>query len=189
LILTTILQVVSGGAAVARIATDDYRSSRSWAILAQTAVAADYLLKSLADEDAVYLVGLIYSVLVTCRTALVLFIPALDRSRRARTVVCLTFLVIICSLMLTTDIILGAELSVVTLLPFVAAACGAGTDISNSQITRRWLFLALGLSQLGFAAATAAWGLAAKAMISDIGASVFYLCRRRDDTIGYRAVS
>jgi hypothetical protein len=77
---TLALQLAAGGAAVARVATDDYRRSRAWAIAAQTAVAGDYLLKSAALSDAAYLVGLTYSVLVTTRTALVLLIPRLDRT-------------------------------------------------------------------------------------------------------------
>jgi hypothetical protein len=58
MILTLVLQLAAGGAAIARVATDDYRASRGWAIAAQSLIAGDYALKTLAAADAAYLVGL-----------------------------------------------------------------------------------------------------------------------------------
>jgi hypothetical protein len=173
-LVSPLLQVTSGVAAVARIATPSYFASRGYSVVMQCSIAGDFAIKSWALPDAAYRVGLALALLVSTRTLLIMAVPRLDRDRRSRVVVCMVFLTAQAGMVLWLDITGGALLSVITLLPFVAMVCGAGTDISNVQQTRRWCILGLGLSQLLFAAATQAWGLAAKGLV-DIGASLYYL--------------
>jgi hypothetical protein len=174
-LVSPLLQVTSGVAAVARIATPSYFASRGYSVLMQCSIAGDYAIKSWALPDAAYRAGLALALTVALRTLLIMAVPRLDQDRRSRVVVCMVFLTAQAGMVLWLDITGHAPLSIITLLPFCAMAFGAGTDISNIQQTRRWCILGLGCSQLLFAIATQAWGLFAKALITDIGASLYYL--------------
>jgi hypothetical protein len=177
-ITSAILQTISGGAAIARVATSNYYLSRSLGAASFFTIALDYAARYTEQPDAAVLVGATIFAVLTLRNVLILIDPRLDQDHRARLIACLVSFVLCSGLSAATDVIKSAPLALTTILPFIALALGALGESSNDMSVRRRYILAIGCVLAIFAIETEAWGLLAKSLISDIGAALFYIVRR-----------
>jgi hypothetical protein len=180
ILLSAALQLVSGSAAIARVITTDYYLSRSLGALAFATIAADYGVRFIDQGDTALLVGFLIFATLTIRNVLILAIPRLDRDRLPRFIVCAISFVMCSTLALLADIAGRALLEITTVLPFLALALGTLGESSNDMPTRRHYILAIGCVLSIFAVETAAWGLLAKSLISDVGAAIYAISSGRE---------
>jgi hypothetical protein len=176
-IVSIALQIVSGCAAIGRVATTDYYVARSLAAVAFGTIALDYGIREASSPDSALLVGSVVFAASTLRNVLILAIPYLDQNWRARFAVCIFFFALNSSLALMVDISKSAPLALITVLPFIAFGLACLGESSNEMPVRRRFILAIGCVLAIFAIETEAWGLLAKSLISDAGASIYYMRR------------
>jgi ABC-type proline/glycine betaine transport system permease subunit len=176
-VISPVLQLVSAIASIGRVAPASYYVSRSFGALALGTIAADFGIRYLVEAEADYLVGFFLFTVVTIRTILILIIPWLDREQTPRLVTCLVAFLICIGTSLWADLAKSAPLTLVTMLPFVGLTLGCFGEASNDMPTRRRYVLSIGCVMGLFAILTSAWGLLAKSLISDVGASLFYMTR------------
>jgi hypothetical protein len=88
-------------------------------------------------------------------------------------IACIAAFVVCIPLALCAAVLADAPLTPLSVLPFLALGFATIGESSNIMSTRRWFVLAIGITLSLFALLTAAWGLLAKSLISDIGASLY----------------
>jgi hypothetical protein len=139
-------------------------------------IAADYATKCLLyGAEAAYLVGLAMYAIPTVRNLLILWLPRLDSDRRLRGMVCAIAFVIWATIAVAANIAKSAPLDLIMILPFLGFGLASIGEISNDMPTRRRFIFTIGCLMSVFAVETQAWGLLAKGLISDVGASLYYM--------------
>ena len=184
MIISLTLQLISAGASVGRVMTQDYVASRSFNALALGAVAADFAVRyafyvpapakveySQAPEAA-YMVGLLIFTILTIRTLLILCWPRIEKDYQLRVATCLAAFVLCFATGITANIVNSAPFRVMAWIPFLGIGLGCLGEASNNMPTRRRYVLAMGCVMASFAFSTAAWGLLFKNLFSDVGATV-----------------
>lgn len=156
--------------------TPDYRTSRALSAAALGTIAGDFGLKFAADPRATHLlVGAAMYTIPTARTLAILLVPRLDRDRGPRVALCAAAGVLQLVFAVGADIAATAPVNLLALIPLAVIALAAVGDVSNEMRTRRRFIFVIGCLSGIFAFETSAWGLLAKAAISDVAASVWVM--------------
>jgi hypothetical protein len=171
MILEAIVQLASGAAACGGVITNNYVISRLLRAAALATIALDFTIKiAISGAEPAYIIGIAMYSIPTVRTLLILWVPAFDREWRWRLVVCA--IAGISQLSIAIPVAWG-HLDLITVLPITAIVLASVGDTSNNMPVRRRYILVIGCIIALFAIETEAWGLLAKALISDVGASLW----------------
>ena len=192
LALIVVLQLITAGASIGRVATPNYIVARAYSTVALGAITADFAIKYFwtgqADDLTMQIVflhraddltGVLVFAVLTLRTLLILCVGSLDRSLPRRITCAVVFAIcLVCTI--AAQYVGVYPFRLVALLPVLAIGFGCLGEASRDTIVRRRCVLALGCIMGVFAFETSAWGLLFKNLSSDAAASVYNMVKYRD---------
>jgi hypothetical protein len=186
-ILTSGFQFISAVASIGRVATrDNYFVSRCCNAVALGTVAADFYVKYAHDHRGDQLSGLATFVTLTGRTLLILVFNFDDKNARhmrwQRGIAAAAF-GLCAAISIGGQLYLKGWIEPVTILPLGGVALGCWGEASNNMVLRRRRTFMMGAVMTAFGLSTNAWGLVAKNVVSDMGATLFFAAKYEDPPV------
>jgi hypothetical protein len=187
ILLTSTFQFVSAVASIGRVATrNNYFVSRSCNAVALGTVAADFYIKYSHDHKGDQLSGLATFVTLTARTLLILALNFDDkdpRHMRWQIGIAAAAFAFCVAISIGGQLYLKGSIEPITILPLLGVALGCWGEASNNMVLRRRRTFMMGAVMTAFGLSTNAWGLVAKNVVSDVGATLLFAWRYRDPPI------
>jgi hypothetical protein len=186
-ILASAFQSVSAVASIGRVATrNNYFVSRCCNAVALGTVAADFYVKYGHDHSGDQLSGLATFATLTARTLLILALNFDDknpRHMRWQKGIAAGAFGLCAVISMGGQLYLKGWIEPITILPLGGVALGCWGEASNNMVLRRRRTFMMGAVMTAFGLSTHAWGLVAKNVVSDVGATLFFASKYNDPPI------